>query len=210
MMSRPNRVAVLCLVAIAGSAVVLFSTVFDRGPNLELQSFAARGTIAAEETARVMGNRGRVVVVVEDFGENKMDWVDVQMRAFVRGLKKAGNIAILATETTHVPGLGMPLQRLFEVAQAYPETDAIVLFAPFPQLGGINIQELKANLPNLILVSNFAGPGFGYLLKERIVEFAILPRSDPVSNTDRPRTVREWFDREYVIYTAATAHEIPY
>ena len=61
----------LWLALIAGAGLLLVVQC-QSGPRFDLKPYHALGEITAEETARLLGKRGSVAVIAEDFGKYNM------------------------------------------------------------------------------------------------------------------------------------------
>ena len=216
-MNKKAVVAALALVAIIGSFISLYSNRSGRPPHIALNSYEALGQVAAEETASLLGQKGRVVLIAQDTVENSNPAYEAQLEAFGGLLKSKGGVALASIERFKLTpmermatGGAVPRERFLEVLDAHANADAIVLFVGFPSLADADLDRLKQSGVKLVLVSGYR-PGYKGLLTARLLQLAIVPRFDPgTGNTNPPQTTREWFDRDYVIITPDKTSDLPY
>lgn len=210
-----TRVTVLILMAvIALSAASMFRTGITPRYKPDLMPFKALGTVAAEETARLVGGTGQIVVW--RWGANRL--LDVYSKAqwelFTRTLKEHPGISILAVEDD-APGpdaimdaeLRMPTERFLALLKQYRTADALVVFGISPLLRNDDFARLETKHPK-ILVCNGGMPLQRDFMKG-LLHAAIIPRSQPDTATSKPRNPREWFDRNFMVVTLDNASVLP-
>src|SRR5438132_2327679 len=96
--NRKTIGACALLLIIAGAASSLFFERQGRAPRINLNPYQALGAVAAEETSKLLGHHGEIVIVIHDPGDESDPVLDAQLEAFRRGLKQAGKITIRALE----------------------------------------------------------------------------------------------------------------
>jgi hypothetical protein len=218
------------VVAAISILVIVFSLLFvllprrGRKPPLRLEPFEAIGEMAAEETARLLGGRGQVVIVTFDPSKVRMPparmvaaVLKAEMKGFNNAIKKHNNLTVLATESVEVPHLGafypdsgLPADRFFELVEKYRAADAIVSFAGLPLLQEQDFNKLRTTMPKIVAVASFGSGPYQKLLEARVVQVVIVPRPpDSTQPSTKPKTLREWFDRYYEVVTAQTAAALP-
>jgi hypothetical protein len=96
-------------------------------------------------------------------------------------------------------GGAMPMEQFSELKKRHPAATGFVFFIGFPALTDSEIQELK-NHPAKFMAITAALPGYDTLLREGILDLAIVPRTVSMDErTGEAATLRERFDQEYVI-----------
>lgn len=179
-------------------------------PSLDLKPNEAVGEVLAEETARILGGQGQVVLVTLDPSLSAA--VKIQTEAFLAALKKKPSITIAATERlqrSDVLGEGMqsemPPARFLSVAQTYPQA-AIVSLVGAPHLADSDIAKLPQPPPKFLAVVR-SRKELRELLENGRIQVAIVPRFAFPAPVGKPRRVREWFDKYFQILTSAS--ELP-
>jgi hypothetical protein len=85
-----------------------------------------------------------------------------------------------------------------------------VFFVPFPILPLSEWPALKNGRQKFIVVSA-AVPGYRALVADGVIHLAIVPKPGTgVPPADSPNSLREWFDREYLVVTPDSAGQLPY
>ena len=112
--------------------------------------------------------------------------------------------------TAMATGGGVPGDQFLDIMRRHPNIGAVVLFVGFPQLADHDFEALKKSNTKFVVVSGCL-PGYKKLLQTQTIHLAIVPRFDDRSElTGKPRTLREWFDQEFIVVTPATAAFLPY
>ena len=214
-MRKNTLVSIAALLALAAAVASLILS--QRGPKIELGPYQALGAVAAEETVKLLGNKGQIVVITKDSSEFKMPALEAQLRTFTDTLKSKGGVSIAAIEkvkmdpmTAMATGGGIPSDQFLEIMRRLPNIGAVVLFVSFPSLAERDFTALKKSNTKIVVVSGCM-PGYKNLLQTQNIHVAIIPRFDDRSETlKKPKTLREWFDQEYLVVTPATAAFLPY
>ena len=205
----------LLLVLIVGISAWLFYSPSGDVPKTDLDIYQALGATTAEETAKLLGNKGGIVVIGWDSGHT-MPVVEAQLTAFARALKKHEGMEIIANEKvlrnpTKMMGTGeaIPAEELLKIVKAHPTAGAIVLFLAFPNLSPPELSVIGEAKTKIVVVSG-CNPGYKKLLMDRNIDLAIIPRFDLAENTRSPQTVQEIFNQNYQVVTSAQAAELPH
>ena len=214
-MRKNTIVAIAALLALAAALESLY--LGQRGPKIELGPYEALGAVAAEETAKLLGDKGSVVVIAKESGGSKTPALDAQLQAFADTLKIKAGISLAANEkvkldpmTAMATGGGIPGDQFLEIMRRHPKVSAVVLFVSFPSLPERDLDALKKSNTRIVVVSGCM-PGYKNLLQSQNIHVAIVPRFDNGSEAaKKPKSLREWFDQEYVVVTPATAAFLPY
>jgi hypothetical protein len=193
-----------CLLAIAGSGVWIYHYEFgSSGRNTPLQQ--AVGKVLAEETARIVGRPGKIVVVTaESSGAPELK---VQFDAFQKALKLLGGITIQdkvvldpGDNPKYRPGAGLSGKHLLKIVRKHAGADAIVSLVGAPALSEQDLGQLKA--PIKLIAETHSPEKLVALLDKKILVSAIVPRFEfPAPGPHKPQTSRQWFDLYFQILT---------
>jgi len=185
------------------------------GPKMDLNIYTALGTITAEETARLIENKGEVVVISWGSGQ-RMPVADAQVKAFSETLKKYKEIQIAAPEKINfkpsqmmASGGAISPDELLKILKAHPTASAMVLFLAFPNISGEDLKTDGKALAKFVVVSGY-NPGYKRLLMDRVIQLAIVPQNERTEDAKPPQSIRENFDRNYRVITAEQAASQPY
>ena len=215
MNKRTKDVAVGSL-AVGATAVCLYLGCGRLGPRVDLNNTnELLGAMTAEETARLAGGQGRVMVFVRDTGKVKNPWVQAQLGAFQQTLKKHAGLSLVTEAIPVSPTLmmaaggGLPAGPFLKALETNPDLAAVVSFFGFPQLAEAELEALKKSGVKTVVVSALR-PGYKQLLERQAIQALIVPRSNaPPPGAPAPRTLREHFDQEYTLFTPADAASLP-
>lgn len=201
--------------AVGAIVVALCLGFVGRAPKINLDPYEVLGAVAAEETARLLGGRGRVLVLARDTGPDQDPSAEAELRALRRALKPHAEIKIVVERIPVTPllmmstGGGLPPDQLFQALHTHAKVDALVLFFGFPQLDAPELAAFQQSGVKTVVVSSLR-PGYKQLLERRVIHAAIVPRPDASAPSGpSPRTLRERFDQEYLILTPAEAAWLP-
>jgi len=201
----------MAAILVVAAAASLYFAFADRSPKINLDTYDVLGAVTAEETAKLLGNKGQVLIMVRDTGADKNPSVEAELKAFQQTLKKHGGLSVITERVEVTPmlmmstGGGVPPDRFLKACRTHPDVAAVVLFFGFPELADGEIAALKQSGVKIVVVSSLR-PGYQRLLERQAIHLAIVPRRDaPTPTSQEPRTLRDRFDREYVVMTAAGA-----
>lgn len=176
------------------------------GRKIDLNPYKALGSIASEETSKLLGHQGEIVVVIPDPGTDSDPVMEAQVAAYRRGLKEVGKVVIGSIETVKMDpfmsmrtGGAMPPEQFLALLRRHPSAAAFVLFIGFPPLGDSEMAQLQSHPAKRIVISA-AFPDYRELIPKGILHLAIIPRT---RSADEPvpaaKSMREAFDQEYLI-----------
>ena len=215
-MNKRGAIIASMFFVIAGTCAWLYFAPSEDVPRSDLDISQALGAVAADETAKLLGKKGEVVVVSWDSSQNKMPVIEAQVNSFERALKKHEGIQITAKEKVlrnpaqmMSSGGAMPADQLFKVVKAHPTAGAIVLFLAFPNLSPEESKEISEGQSKFVVISG-CNPGYKKLLMNHAISLAIIPQFDRTQNDRPPKTVRESFDQNYQVVTPDQAASLPY
>jgi len=211
-----NRKTILGAIAVLGIlSASSFLVLTRREPKIELGPYQALGTVAAEETIKLIGDRRQIVVVAQDSREFEMPALAAQIKAFQASARKKATVTVdlekitMDAMTMMTAGGRIPAEPFFNILQKHPKAGAIVLFLGFPLLTNRDLDALQQKVPKMVVVAGYR-PDYQQLLERRLIDLAIVPRFDALPETARkPQTLHEWFEQEYVILAPDTAASLP-
>jgi len=192
-----------------------FLVLTQRESKIELNPYQALGAVAAEETIKVMGDKHQIVVVAQDTREIEMPALSAQLKSFQATAHKQPRVTVdletvaMDAMTMMSAGGRIPPEPFFKIVQKYPQAGAIVLFLGFPELAKRDLDLLQQRAQKVIVVAGYR-PDYRMLLERRLIDLAIVPRFDALPDTaTKPKTLREWFEQEYVIVAPDTTAALP-
>lgn len=207
-------IALVAVLVIVASVISIYLTQRRPTARINLAPFEAVGEVVAEETVKLLGNQGRVLVVSYAADVPAMQ---APIQFFEEGLKTSPGISIVAREQLSMDPMeaygpemgGLPADKFLDLVKQYPDIDLIVSFVGAPYFQPGQALRLDAKLPKFIAVSTF-GLQVKELLQRKVVQVAIVPRFTPPSEPDKePVSRREWFDKFYMVVTPENAADLP-
>ena len=219
--SRLNRnkkivAGVCCVVIVAACVRLVVATMAVPSPKFDGRPYEARGKVCAEETNKLLGGRGQVVVIAWGASGHTTGLAATELGSFRKTLGKCGGVSIRATETLANPAAGpnferLTSERLMAIINRYPGMNAIVSFAGVPELTSEDIKRWPSTAPKLVLIAAHDPAGkLKELLAANVAALAIVPRSNPAPDSaKKSETDRERFDRHFEIVTAEAVAKAP-
>ena len=199
------------LLVIAGAGTWVYCTQV-REPKIDSDIYEALGSITAEETAKLLGKKGEIVVIT---WEIRNQVLEAQMASFARTIKKHQGLRLATIEKVKrdpaqmmSTGGAVPADEFLKIIKAHPTAGAFVLFLAFPNLSPQALKTIN-NQTKFVVVSG-CNPGYKKLLMERTIQLAIVPQFDRTINIHPPQTSQENFDQNYQIVTPEKASTLPY
>ena len=214
-LNKRTKDIIVASVAIGTAAVALYFGFAGRSQKINLDPYEVLGTVTAEETAKLLGNKGEVLVMAPDTGANKNPSVEAELKAFRRTLEKQKGMSVVAERVSITAmlmlatGGGVPPEQFFKVLDSHKHIGAIVLFFGFPQLTDPELARFKKYGVKTIVVSSFRSNYKG-LMEQHVIDLAVVPRPDaPPPAPTPPNTMRERFDQDFYLVTPAEAAKLP-
>ena len=215
-MAKNNLLKIIAVLVMAGIAAWLFYKQSDSSPKFDLSPYNALGAGVAEETSKLLGNKGSVLVITEDTSEFKNPAVEGQLKSFKETIQNSKTVTIAAAETFKLKpmermatGGAIPRDQFVKILQAHPNISAVVLFCAFPQLTAQDAASLKQSGAKVIVASACV-PGYRKLVESQVINLAIVPQFEKAANASTPTTLRGWFEQEFLVVSAANAAALPY
>jgi len=203
-MPKRTKDIIVAIVAISAAVVSVYYAVYGRSEKVNLDTYSVLGAVAAEESAKLAGNKGEVLIMIPDSGPNKNPSVEAEVKAFQDNLKKQK--MTVATEKVEVTpmlmmatGGGVPSEQFFKAVEKHKGAAAVVLFFGFPELSDAEVEKLKAYKAKIVVVASFRS-GYQRFMDNGALQLVISPRQDtPPTPAQPPRSVRERFDQDFVL-----------
>ena len=203
--------AALALLAIAGSAAWIYWHEF-KAPQHDVELHRRLGEVMAEQTVRVAGNKGKIVVMtIPTSGEPELK---TQLKAFRAALKQKGNFELREYEMDpkdqdkYSVGSGLSGRRYVRTVNKNLDAAAFVSFIGAPHMKEEDITELK-KVPKLVAEARSVD-NLPKLFKKELISIAVASRFNfPAPGPIQPRTAQERFDKRYQIVAADSVGTIP-
>jgi hypothetical protein len=210
-MNKRSKRIFVAVIAVTAAVISVYFAMSGSSQKIDLDPYNALGAVTAEETAKLIGNKGQVLVMVRDMGANKNPSVEAELKAFQQTLKGQKGISVLIERIKITPvqmmatGGGVPPDKFLSALGTHSGLSALVLFMGFPQLADSELEVLKKSGAKTVVACPLR-PGDQQLIERDIVNVALVPRpDDPPAGAPVPRTLRERFDRDFVILTPPAA-----
>jgi hypothetical protein len=207
---KNSLVAAVSVLVIAGSACWIYYREF-KAPKHNVALHRRVGEIMAEQTAKVIGPKGRLVLITIPKGPEPE--LATQLEAFTRRLKALGDYELKEHEldTKDQPkyslGSGLSGRRFVRTVKNNPKADAIVSFVGAPNLSNEDLSELS-KVPKFIAETR-SPDHLPKLFEKQLIQVAIASRFVfPAPGPQKPKTPQEWFDKRYQIIAADSVKAI--
>ncbi len=194
-----------CVAAISASAVWIYFTQF-RPPQINEPLHRGIGQIMAEETVRLLGGKGKILVVAID--TPKTPELKVQLEAFKTALEKSAikidDVMMLDTkdQPKYRTGGGFSAGRFVRTMKKHKNVDALVSFVGAPHLSDSDYQELSKFIAPKFIAESMATEKLPKLFEKKILQVAIVPRFDfPSPIQGHPKNSQEWFIQRFQVLT---------
>ena len=197
--NRRQTLVVAALIVIILAAAFWIAAYVSR-PAFNQKLHVGIGQVLAQETATLLGGKGRIVMVT--FDPKKFPQLNTQVAAFRAALRKHGDLAIAETVVLPVKdkrkagaGAGLSDSDFVTILEKHSKLDAIVSFIGVPDPEDAKIVALgKLNGPKVVAETK-SRRKLKRLFKQQLLHTAIVPRFEfPAPGSKNPSTPREWFD----------------
>lgn len=199
-------IAIVAVLAIAGSVFHLVRSNSGGSPRASMKPFEHLGSAAAAETAALLNNQGDVVLVVETMGNTKSPNAEAQVKGFKAGLGKAKGVTLKAVKElprsmSEDPRL-WPAQHATQLVGMGAGAKALVYLGSFPQsLPPNDIATLKGSQASLVVVGT-QSPMINSLVNSGVIRLAIVGKTPPPPAPAGTETPAQWFARVYAVLKA--------
>lgn len=210
---KSTLLAVVALLAIAGSLAFLYVTQWGGGRQGSMKPFENLGFIAAAETATLLNRSGQVVLVAEVEEALRSPNVEALVQGFKTGLAKQSGVTLKEIKNLPRSMDGDPRRWPAGHAELLGKlgagAGAVVFIGSLPQeLTAGELAALKASQGKLVLVSA-QSPALKPLLQQGVLHLAIVNRFPPRPAPSRSESPRQWFDRVYLVAKPDALSELP-
>jgi hypothetical protein len=186
------------------------------GPAMNLRPSVAVGEVLAEETTRLLGGKGNIIVIGRASAKDGQTAAGEQIASFGAAMRRRGSPRIASTEwLPRPPGPMMNAgeltsDRLLELIEKNPEAEAFVVFAGLPPLSASLGEKINARSLKLLAVCGY-GATVRRWLETRALAVAVVPRFGELPpETPAPKTVKDWFRQEFELLTPESIGRLPY
>jgi len=228
-MNKRTTITVLVVLAIVGLVIFFY---LKGGDKSNLKPFEALGEVTAQETVKLIGGSGQIVIIEPDFGAPNNQFQEAQINSFRKELKQHKGVTIVAAEKINPLSPQTPQSntkpsklRFFEPTMIKPpspepgqlsqiannnaQAKAIVVFMDLPALNDADIRALKGRGAKMLVVSEYRDE-YKALFRAQVLHLAVVSRLEPFRETGKkPRTTKDWFDRFYAVITPEKAEALP-
>jgi len=200
-----------CLLAVGGSAAWIYWREF-KAPQYDVAMHQRVGEVMAEQTARVVGAKGKIVLITIPTGG--MPELKTQLESFRVMLKKLGDYEVREYEMDtkdqdkYGVGTGLSGRRYVRTANKNLDAVAMVSFVGAPSMKDEDVAELK-QVPKLVAEARSVDH-LPKLFKKELISVAVASRFNfPAPGPIQPKTPQERFDKHYQIVAANSVVMIP-
>ncbi len=199
------------VLAIAASATWIYYREF-KAPKHNVRLHQRIGEVMAEQTARVLGPKGKVLLLIIPTGSAPE--LETQLQAFHRTLAKLGNYDLKEHEfdtrdqAKYGVGSGLSGRRFLRAIKNNSTADALVSFVGAPQLSDEELAQLT-RMPKFIAETRSV-ENLPKLFEKQIIQVAVVSRFVfPAPGPQKPSTPQELFDKRYQVIAADSVATIP-
>ncbi len=201
-------IGITATVLIFGSICSLIFTQCERPPHRDLRPFLLLGDVLATETAKLVGDKSSIVLVVMDAGDDTSSIDGPNARAFMKSIAEHGDIKVLAVEKLSMneglkigPGRGFPSSLLFSIIGKYPKAAAIVSLVGPPLLSDEEMETIGKDSPKIVVASNDSF-NLKKLFDNHVIQLAVARRKASKAGSADPSA--GGFDQSYEILRPET------
>ncbi len=197
--------------AIAGSGAWIYWHEF-KAPQHDVELHRRVGEVMAEQTAMVVGKKGKIVVItIPTVGEPELK---TQLDAFHEKLKALGDYSVREYEMDtkdqdkYGVGTGLSGRRYVRTANKNLDAAVVVSFIGAPNMKDDDIAELQ-KVPKFIAQARSVD-NLPKLFKKELISVAVAARFNfPAPGPITPRTAQDRFDKRYQVVVATNVGTIP-
>src|ERR1039458_9057861 len=148
-MHKRTKDIVIGTLAVGAVAVSIYFALVGGSQKINLDPYDVLGAVTAEETAKLLGNKGQVLVMARGTGANINPSVEAELKAFQQTLRKQTGMSVIIDKVQVSPnqmmatGGGVPPEMFLKALETHSNLGAVVLFMGFPQLKDAELEGLK-------------------------------------------------------------------
>lgn len=196
-MQRNTIIGTIAVLAILAAVTSIFFTKRGSGYNSSFKPSEALGKVLAEETAALLNQRGRIVVIEWDLKPDQLPRSSEQVKSFKETLKKKKGISIVHSHLISaegppmmVLGSGLSGAGFLQVAEKYADADAVVSFVGLPLLSRQQLEQIKTPRPKVVIVDVVSiekiarppGVSVEELIKSGAIDLAVVSTTGDTAN----------------------------
>jgi len=208
--SKTPLALAFALLAIGGSAAWIYWHEF-KAPQHDVELHRRIGEVMAEQTARVAGKQGKIVLItIPTSGEPELR---TQLDAFRGKLGSLGNFHIREYEMDtkdqdkYGVGTGLSGRRFVRTVNKNLDAAAVVSFIGAPNLKDEDIAELQKT-PKFVAQARSVD-NLPKLFEKQLISVAVASRfTFPAPGPIKPQTAQDRFDKRYQIVVATNVAAI--
>jgi hypothetical protein len=213
-MGNNKLIGIAAWLITAAALVALYFSCYGLPPRIDPRPHRGLGQRVADETVKLVGSGGRIILIRRDTTAFKYPAVDVQLKAFFQALQKAG-VRVAVTNVIKLDPLrsvSLPGADFFQILKKASGSDVIVSFVGPPNFTSDHAAKLGEHRPHVIAVCTGEMPrhlNLKRLIEDRLLQSAVIsrrifPTPPPASNNPE-----KWFDYLYAVVTASNLSELP-
>ncbi len=213
-MKSRNVVGVLAALLLAGAGWLIWRHV--DGPKVNLRPSAAVGEVLAEEMNRLLGGKGKIVILSRQPFADVPDANGQRIEAFTAALHRIPGLKVAPPDWLPRPPMGtmdlgtVTAEQLLAAFDKNADAEGFLILAGMPPLTDVVVAKVKARSLKLIAVCGYSGHVKRWL-ESQALAVVVVPRfGDLPAGTPEPKSARDWFDREYQLFTPATLGQLPH
>ena len=199
-------------IALIASALIYYASIGGFGPPVDLTPHKALGKILATEALKLSGSGGKILVISADTSDQRSPYLDAQLRAFEKALRKNG--AAISTNRflrlNPIRLIVVPATEFTALFKKSTENDVIVSLLGPPILADAQITSLPVKRAKVLAFCPGSIPR--QLNLRRAFDQGVLTAA-VISRTDASRlagtTPLDTFNRNFAVITAANLSELP-
>lgn len=211
---RQVLVAAASVLTIIGSSLWFYFSQFAKPLHNEALHLGI-GRAMAEETSKLLGHKGHIVIVAME--TSKVPELKVQLAEFEKTLSQLGTVRVDRTfvlDTEDKPkyaiGAGLSARRFLRIVKKSEKANAIVSFVGVPSLSKDDLAQLNLEKMPKLIAEVRSAEKIKDLFEKKVIQVAIVSRFQfPSPGTRKPRTPGEWFTNRLQIVTAASLAALP-
>ena len=211
-----HKALVFTLVLVSVALAVFVFRRQSSGPAMNLRPSVAVGEVLAEETSRLLGGKGNIVVIGRASAKEGQSAGNEQITSLGAALRRRASPKLAATEWLPQPprmtmnASDLTAEQLVALLEKHPEANAFVIFAGLPPLSPPLAEKLTARSLNLLAVCGY-GTTVRQWLEAHLLAAAVVPRFGELPpGTPAPKTAKDWFSQEFEILTPESRGHLPY
>lgn len=210
----PNKIkAAVAMLVMLGASAWLYFFFNPLAPGIDHQPHEALGEVLAQETIKLLGTGGKVIIL----GRNTVTFPnpasDTQLKRFEQTLKKGG----VKVTTLHLLKMNpislmmVPSGDYLEIVKKCSEADVIVSFLGPPALSDEQLGKVGSKRPKVVAVCSGEMPArvnLKQMFDEKLLHAAVLSRKNPPARA-AGSSPRDHFEQWFWLATPANVAELP-